>query len=526
MRYRITGNYPAPDFFGIHPVTGVVFVSRDLRLDSLQLSSYTLTVIASDAATPNLQGQASVFINVRRNENRPVFNQSDYNANINASQPQGVAIVQVTARDRDDRDTVYYTLAGNEKAQQFFYVDPRTGVVSLKASIQNDDTARYELLIQASDRPGAEDGQRSSTRVNVNVPRDVGAPVFQRPQARRINENAAVNSSVATFRANDPDLQGRVLYELVGDYPSQSFFWVDATTGVLFVRNSLQSDSLQSTEYGIRVAAYDSVHPTNRALQTLTVRVERNPSAPAFSRNSYSTRISENFPAGEEIPLDIKAEDEDGDRIRYMMVGDDAILRFFYLNPDDGTLTLRRSLDESTRTAFNLQIRASDGREPVEKTSTVGVRITINRDEQPPEWLAAPYRAELSENTPVNDTVIRVIASDSDLQGRLQYEIRGVAPGSDYFFMEKNTGTIKVARPLNDQTATSYILLVVVWDSGNPQIEVDTTVTITMRRNEFVPTFFPTRYEASISEHDPIGRNIVTVNATDQDLPVSTEYKD
>ncbi len=41
-------------------------------------------------------------------------------------------------------------------------------------------------------------------------------------------------------------------------------------------------------------------------------------------------------------------------------------------------------------------------------------------------------------------------------QGRLQYEIRGVAPGSDFFFMEKDTGNIKVARPLNDQTATSY----------------------------------------------------------------------
>ncbi len=65
-------------------------------------------------------------------------------------------------------------------------------------------------------------------------------------------------------------------------------------------------------------------------------------------------------------------------------------------------------------------------------------------------------------------------------------------------------------------------LLVVVWDSGNPQIEVDTTVTITMKRNEFVPTFFPTRYSVSISEHDAVGTNITTVSAKDEDLPVST----
>ena len=60
-----------------------------------------------------------------------------------------------------------------------------------------------------------------------------------------------------------------------------------------------------------------------------------------------------------------------------------------------------------------------------------------------------------------------------------------------------------------------------MWDSGNPSIEVDTTVTITMRRNEFVPTFFPARYEVSVSEHDAVGMNITKVTATDQDIPVS-----
>ena len=46
-------------------------------------------------------------------------------------------------------------------------------------------------------------------RGHHHVPRDVGAPVFTAVQARRINENAAINSSVATFRANDPDLKVR-----------------------------------------------------------------------------------------------------------------------------------------------------------------------------------------------------------------------------------------------------------------------------------------------------------------------------
>ena len=43
MTYEIVGEYPAPDFFGIDLLTGVITITRDLRKDSLQLSSYQVT---------------------------------------------------------------------------------------------------------------------------------------------------------------------------------------------------------------------------------------------------------------------------------------------------------------------------------------------------------------------------------------------------------------------------------------------------------------------------------------------------
>ena len=55
-----------------------------------------------------------------------------------------------------------------------------------------------------------------------------------------------------TFEINHVLSQERIVYEMVGEYPSQSFFWINSTTGVLYVRNSLQTDSLQSTEYRVR----------------------------------------------------------------------------------------------------------------------------------------------------------------------------------------------------------------------------------------------------------------------------------
>ena len=42
------------------------------------------------------------------------------------------------------------------------------------------------------------------------------------------------------------------------------------------------------------------------------------------------------------------------------------------------------------------------------------------------------------------------------LQGKLQYEVRGVAPGSDYFFIERDSGELKVRKALNRATAVTY----------------------------------------------------------------------
>ncbi len=49
------------------------------------------------------------------------------------------------------QDAIYYTLIGNDKAMEYFYVDPKTGVVSLKKSILTDSTARYDVSYSYQD---------------------------------------------------------------------------------------------------------------------------------------------------------------------------------------------------------------------------------------------------------------------------------------------------------------------------------------------------------------------------------------
>jgi len=63
-------------------------------------------------------------------------------------------------------------------------------------------------------------------------------------------------------------------------------------------------------------------------------------------------------------------------------------------------------------------------------------------------------------------------------------------------------------------------LLIAAWDSGNPNVVITTIVTVTMKRNEYVPEFNPDNYEATVSEHDAVGTNMTRVTATDADLSV------
>lgn len=146
--------------------------------------------------------------------------------------------------------------------------------------------------------------------------------------------------------------------------------------------------------------------------------------------------------------------------MKYSLIGDDEDRAFFYLNPDSGILTLRKSLATSSSSQFDFSVHVTDQRSD-EKTAEASVSISITRDQLPPQFIAAPYTAEVSENQAVNTSVLKVTAQDPDPQGQLMFELRGVAPATDYFYIGSTNGLVYVKKPLNTETATSYTVSLV-----------------------------------------------------------------
>ena len=88
----------------------------------------------------------------------------------------------------------------------------------------------------------------------INIVRDNGPPHFtQQPYVTTTTRDVTVNSTVILALAVDNDLQGEIMYKLVGNYPAPTFFKIDSHTGAVQVIRSVELDSLQTKTYYVSV---------------------------------------------------------------------------------------------------------------------------------------------------------------------------------------------------------------------------------------------------------------------------------
>ena len=130
---------------------------------------------------------------------------------------------------------------------------------------------------------------------------------------------------------------------MIGLFPSQSFFNVDAVTGAVVLRNSLLSDAEGRLSYTLRIQAYDTVYPGNRAQEDLTVRVVRNRNGPVFTSGRYDFTVAETFPLGDIIGT-VAATDGDGDQVTFASLASGEAADLFFLNSETGAISLRSLL--------------------------------------------------------------------------------------------------------------------------------------------------------------------------------------
>ncbi|XP_074647699.1 protocadherin Fat 4-like [Tubulanus polymorphus] len=522
LQYIVRGTGTAPSFFSVDQNTGVIKVSSNLKMETSP-NPIKLLVGVSDTKRPNQEVTSTVTININRNLNAPTFNPKLYQKSISDQVVVSTPIEKVTATDLDN-DVLRYSITGDARAQQYFYIDAQTGQIYSKLPLTNlGGNNIFNIQVGVSDQRNPEKRDTATVTVTVNPT----TPVIDQPPrfvqsnnySITINENEPVNGRVlpVTVQANDPDLKQRLVYELKGIYPSGIFFSVDPNNAQIRVIRSLKNDPMQLNRYVLEIHAYDAQFPNNRAKTFLIVNVNRNVNPPQFGSGLYTKSIPETFELVKDV-ICVNATDSDGDRITYSLslISPANTLDYFYVDTTNGCIRLKKSMMGTAPTnLYQMNIIASDNRNPA-KTASATARITITRNS--PVFSLPNYAKTLPESQPLGN-VLNVTATDADLKGTIVYEAIGVAPATDFFNVDRNTGDIRLTKDLKSATQNTLTLRIQAYDTLNPSDKKTTDVvyTITRPTNANSPRFTSRSLTKTIAEDAQLATNIIDAVANDAD---------
>ncbi|XP_060542583.1 protocadherin gamma-B6-like isoform X5 [Pantherophis guttatus] len=270
------------------------------------------------------------------------------------------------------------------------------------------------------------------------------------------------------------------------------------------------------------LTASDGGQPVKTGTLIIEISViDTNDNPPVFSQAIYKTSLKENTPRGTSL-LQVKASDSDegsNAAIHYTVSKIlDSSQKKFILDPTDGTISLKESIDFEDRGSYVMIIRANDGGGLVAHCN-VEIEV-LDENDNPPEVIITSLSSPILEDILPGAVValIKVHDRDSGLNGEVTCYLREtvlfqVVSSSDYYFKLLTDG------PLDREKTPVYNLTITATDQGIPPLSTDKTISVPISDiNDNPPAFEKLSYVAYISENNPSGMSIFQVKAFDPDL--------
>uniref|UniRef100_A0A182QTF4 Fat-like cadherin-related tumor suppressor homolog n=1 Tax=Anopheles farauti TaxID=69004 RepID=A0A182QTF4_9DIPT len=460
---------------------------------------------------------AHVIVNVTIldiNDNCPMFVNLPYYAVVSVDDPRGSIITKVHALDLDSFENGEVRYEMKRGHGELFKVDRKTGEVTLKQTLEGHNRD-YELLISAYD--GGITPCSTDVTVHVKVI-DKSMPVFSKQfYSDTVAENIELHSPLSVAIQAESPLGRKLIYSIVKGNELEEFA-VDFNTGAIYVVDELDYERRQSYELLIR--ATDSVSGVSAEVPVSVLVQDVNDCPPEIEQDSYNITVSERAPFGTAI-LKVQAKDNDtgiNQVINYALQTDSKnTSEHFHMDPTDGVIYLKKSLDHETLSHHHFTVVASDKGVP-SLSSTAHVWVSVmDMNDNPPKFEQPSYSCVLSEHATRGQFVTVVSASDPDYidHDRLVYTI---AQGNELqtYGIDPVTGIITLVNMQNFAEKHVSILNVSVTDGVYTSF---TRVKITiLPANLHNPVFEHTVYDAKVDENQLAGRLVTTVKATDKDF--------
>ncbi|XP_066141158.1 cadherin-related tumor suppressor isoform X1 [Euwallacea fornicatus] len=526
VSYSIT--YQEPDnahrYFGINPITGVIYTLRPI--DRETIDTFRLTVTATDMAEPHssrLSADKLVTVIVEDiNDNMPVF--VSMNAAIFPHQNgkfyrQGITVMQVLARDIDSATNGLLTYELINDPSELFMLDQSSGALRLRKPLSNPEPT-YKLTVKATDEAVQADRRSSDAYITIisSGSRNGPGPSFVSQKfSGSVSENEPPGTSVLTVSARNfgSEIEYYITNVTGNGVQVDRLFDIDTKSGVLSTATGLDREAGVAT-YEVEVYAIvvgGEGHRTAKTKVEIMV-LDKNDSPPSFEGSSLHYSVSEDLGPGQSFAT-LKAEDPDTiGRLEYSILsGDDGK---FDLDKSTGVLKLTDSLDRETKEGYKLTVRCSDGNQYTDVVVTVEVNDT---NDNPPVFLEQAYSFDIPENALRGYRVGQIKATDADLGVNAQLSYTVVSNwANDVFSLNPQTGVFTLTSKLDYEEVQHYILVVQAQDSGvHPLSSTLTVYCNVLDLNDNTPIFDPMSYSNDIFENVTVGTSVLTVSATDLD---------
>ncbi|KAG7234873.1 hypothetical protein INR49_003683 [Caranx melampygus] len=502
--------------FHLDSSTGALTLERELDFE--RRPSYNLTVRAVDHGLPrSLSSSCFVEIqvlDVNENLHRPVFTEFVYEASVMEDAAVGTSVVTLTAADKDlGRDGVVRYHIHEGSGLGVFTIDEEAGVIRTTETLDRETTPHYWLSVYATDL-GTEP-LISWTHVFLEVV-DVNdnAPELSQPvYFASVQENVDSVKSVVQVSAKDVDTssEGKLSFQMLESH--RMYFDVDSKTGVISTLSAL--DREDKSEHSIEVIVSDNGSPSLRSTATVVIQVlDANDNRPKFTDKLFHVRLPEQrHGAGkQEVCRMIARDDDEGlNAVVTYKLQDNADERF-EIDPVTGMVS---SLGDFWPGNYSiLTIKATDQGSPP-RSSTARLDI---------EWMGHPppsaepitfdephFTFAVMETEPVTHMVGIIMTETHRLRW---FDIIGGDEEKD-FDIQRNTGTISIARRLDAARRSNYNLTVRVTD-GHHTATTQAYIRV-LDMNEHRPVFLKPLYEVRVPEDTSPWKDILQISAQDAD---------
>ncbi|KAG8579345.1 hypothetical protein GDO81_010829 [Engystomops pustulosus] len=156
-------------------------------LDREKISSYNITIQASDKGSPEMFSKTKIQLDVSDvNDNAPVFQKLAHTAFIPENNLPGASIFSIQARDLDSGDNakVFYSISSIDNDEtpmsNFISINPVTGVIYAQQSFDYEQHREFSIQIIARDNGSPSLNGSATLRISV-VDQNDNSPVILYP---------------------------------------------------------------------------------------------------------------------------------------------------------------------------------------------------------------------------------------------------------------------------------------------------------------------------------------------------------